>query len=55
MRPTSLLLLALIFFARMAAAADWPDYRGPWADGNVTRPGDTDPPSLPLPQRVAAT
>src|SRR5258708_6477217 len=31
-----------------AARADWPEFRGPWGDGHVSSPGDTNSIGLPL-------
>jgi outer membrane protein assembly factor BamB len=31
-----------------AASPDWPDFRGPWFNGHVQPPGDTQPLGLPL-------
>ena len=42
------LLLAVLIIGRPTARADWPDFRGPWGNGNVSAPGDTKPLGLPL-------
>ena len=31
-----------------SAHADWPEFRGPWGDGHVSGPGNTNPVELPL-------
>ena len=43
----SVLLLSLVL-GWLAARADWPEFRGPWGDGQVSAPGDTKPIGLPL-------
>jgi outer membrane protein assembly factor BamB len=40
--------LALLAAALPAAGADWPGFRGPWSNGHVQAPGDTQPAGLPL-------
>ena len=40
--------LVLLAFAGLAARADWPDWRGPTGDGQVTAVSDTKPIGLPL-------
>src|SRR5437879_9324640 len=40
--------LVVFCFARPAARADWPEFRGPWGNGHVSAPGDTKPLGLPL-------
>src|SRR5580704_9642997 len=42
------LLLALLASAPLIARADWPEFRGPWGDGHVSAPGDTNLIGLPL-------
>jgi len=32
----------------MSSRADWPDYRGPWANGHAVRPGEKKGPGLPV-------
>ncbi len=41
-------LLCLPLLSMPAARADWPDFRGPWQDGHVSAPGDTNVIGLPL-------
>ncbi len=41
------LLVWLVLLAPLPARADWPDYRGPWANGHVRAPTDTKPLGLP--------
>jgi outer membrane protein assembly factor BamB len=46
---TSAVILAALFaLAATAVHADWPDFRGPRGDGNVTAPGDNKLIGLPL-------
>jgi outer membrane protein assembly factor BamB len=40
----SLSLLGIV----LSAQADWPEFRGPWADGHISAPGDTNLVGLPL-------
>ncbi len=42
--------LALAFLAASPAraAADWPDFRGPWHNGHAQAPGSAEPAALPL-------
>jgi len=45
--------LRVLFFAALmaglpSARADWPEFRGPWGDGRVSAPGDTNLIGLPL-------
>jgi len=42
------LSLAVLITAVPAHGADWPGFRGPWGDGHVSAPGDTQPAGLPL-------
>ncbi len=42
------LALVLMAFGRLAARADWPEFRGPRGDGNVSAPGDAHPIGFPL-------
>lgn len=46
-RPCLWTILLLLLLA-VPAWADWPDFRGPWADGHAAAPGDTNLISLPL-------
>ncbi len=41
MRSSTRLILLTHLCAAAVAAADWPDFRGPWADGHAAAPGDT--------------
>ena len=41
-------VLALLTFAACAAQVEWPDYRGPFANGHVSAPGETKPIGLPM-------
>ncbi len=43
-----LLILSLLLLSAAPARADWPDYRGPWANGHAAAPGDPKPVGLPL-------
>ena len=43
----TVLMLAITPSAH-AATADWPDFRGPWKNGNAQPPGSTEPVELPL-------
>jgi outer membrane protein assembly factor BamB len=43
-----LLAAALWEFAPTPTRADWPEFRGPWGNGHVSAPGDTQPVGLPL-------
>ena len=47
-RSLSVLALLLLAFSGSAARADWPEFRGPWGDGHVSAPGDTNSIGLPL-------
>ena len=42
------LILAVLAAAGPAAGADWPGFRGPWGNGHVSAPGDTNLAGLPL-------
>ena len=42
------LILGFLLFGVSFARADWPEYRGPWANGHVTAAGDPKPVGLPL-------
>lgn len=42
------LLICFIFLGSFAARADWPDFRGPWEDGDACAPGNTNLLGLPL-------
>jgi len=48
MRRRFALLMVLLALPAAPARADWPDFRGPWANGHVAAPGDTQPIGLPL-------
>jgi outer membrane protein assembly factor BamB len=39
---------ALLLALAGGAAADWPEFRGPWGDGHVSAPGDTKLAGFPL-------
>ena len=41
-------LLALFLLCHSSALADWPGFRGPWADGHASAPGDAKPVGFPL-------
>ena len=41
-------ILAFLLLPALPARTDWPEYRGPWADGHVAAPGDPKPIGLPL-------
>ncbi len=41
-------LLAGLLFAPLSATTDWPAFRGPWGDGQVSAPGETRQLGLPL-------
>lgn len=43
-----LLLAALWGFGSSLTRADWPEFRGPWGNGHVSGPGNTQPVGLPL-------
>lgn len=40
--------LALATLCLQSARADWPEFRGPWGDGHVSAPGETNALGLPL-------
>ena len=40
--------LCVLLLAAQTVRADWPDFRGPWGDGHVSAPGDTNLVGLPL-------
>jgi len=42
------LLLTFCVLARSPARGDWPEFRGPWGDGHVSAPGDTNLIGFPL-------
>ena len=48
MRRCHSLLVCLLPLSAVAALADWPDFRGPWANGHVAALGDTNRLGLPL-------
>ena len=48
MRETAAVLLLSFCSLAASAAADWPDFRGPWFDGRATAPGQTNRLGLPL-------
>jgi len=48
MRHRQQILSYLLASFAFTAAADWPDFRGPWADGHASAPGDSKPIGLPL-------
>jgi len=41
-------LCVALLLAVSKARADWPEFRGPWGDGHVARPGDTNLVGFPL-------
>jgi len=47
-RVLAALLLLTLGGAQAALALDWPEMRGPWRDGHVQAPGDSQPIGLPL-------
>src|SRR5262249_38293656 len=47
LHPLAVLCLALLL-AASKARADWPEFRGPWGDGHVAGPGDTNLVGFPL-------
>ena len=42
------LILGLLWLNGLPARADWPEYRGPWANGHAAAPGDPKLVGLPL-------
>jgi outer membrane protein assembly factor BamB len=44
----TIVVLGLLVLAAPPARGDWPDFRGPTADGHVSAAGDTKPVGLPL-------
>jgi len=44
----AIVLISTLGLATNAARADWPDFRGPFADGHVVAPGNAKPAELPL-------
>ncbi len=44
----SVAILAALAGGRAGAAADWPEFRGPWGDGHVSAAGDTNVAGFPL-------
>ncbi len=48
MSISHLLVLVVLLFPARLARADWPEYRGPWANGHAVAPGDAKPTGLPL-------
>jgi len=44
----SILIAAPTALAGEPGATDWPEYRGPWKNGNAQAPGSTEPIRLPL-------
>jgi len=44
----SVLIAAPRALAGESGATDWPEYRGPWKNGNAQAPGSTEPIGLPL-------
>lgn len=48
MRHHDRLLVVLLSLVAFVTRADWPDFRGPWANGHVSSPGDTNRLGLPL-------
>ena len=47
-RFAPLLTLAVLALGGPATRADWPEFRGPWGDGHVSAPGDTQTIGLPM-------
>ena len=47
-RLLPLLPLVFVILGGPAARADWPEFRGPWGNGQASAPGDTKPAGLPL-------
>ena len=47
-RLTWVVALTLLAAGLLTAQADWPQFRGPWGDGQVSAPGDTRLLGLPL-------
>ena len=43
-----LLTLVVLALGGPATRADWPEFRGPWGDGHVSAPGDTQTIGLPM-------
>src|SRR5438552_10162397 len=41
-------VLVLMAFGRLAARAEWPEFRGQWGDGHASAPGDAHLIGLPL-------
>ena len=48
MTANHLLVVSVLLLGLMPARADWPDYRGPWANGHASAPTDTKPVGLPI-------
>ena len=48
MTATPRLIVWLMLLGMLTARADWPDYRGPWANGHASAPADTKPAGLPV-------
>ena len=48
MRHGRPLIIGLLTCLATVARADWPDFRGPWANGHASAPGDTNRLGLPL-------
>jgi outer membrane protein assembly factor BamB len=42
------LIYLLLWLGALPAWGDWPEYRGPWANGHAAAPGDQQPVGLPL-------
>ena len=48
MRHSRPLFIGLLVCSAVVARADWPDFRGPWANGHASAPGDTNRIGLPM-------
>ena len=48
MIATTRLTVSLLVLGTLLVRADWPEYRGPRADGHASAPGDTKPSGLPV-------
>lgn len=48
MSVPNILTTCVLLFAALRSLADWPDFRGPWANGHAAPPGEAKPIGLPL-------